>query len=342
MRTPTVWTATLKDERRPIEKVKAGKTRVFANGPMDYTIAFRMYFLGFIAHVMENRITNEQSLGTNPFGMDWTMTAKKLSVHGARVFAGDFSSFDGTLNVCIMDRFVDVVNQFYNDGAENALIRRVLMLDVFNSVQLCDGLYIGLNHSQPSGNPATTCLNSFYNSVSMRIAYYRCAAKKNVHALPFSEAVSMVSYGDDNVINFSERVAHYFDQVEVTEAYSSFGMVYTDETKTGEIVRCRKLEDVAYLKRGFRKDGPVYRAPMSLVTIMETPYWIRKCPDHDLATKMNVECSIMELAQHDRETFDRLSQQIIGCYYEKTGTYPEVMSYDTYQEEWNREMGLLV
>jgi hypothetical protein len=176
----------------------------------------------------------------------------------------------------------------------------------------------------------------------MRIAYYRCAAKKNVHALPFSEAVSMVSYGDDNVINFSERVAHYFDQVEVTEAYSSFGMVYTDEAKTGEIVRCRKLEDVAYLKRGFRKDGPVYRAPMSLVTIMETPYWIRKCPDHDLATKMNVECSIMELAQHDRETFDRLSQQIIGCYYEKTGTYPEVMSYDVYQEEWNREMGLLV
>jgi len=71
IRKPAIWTDTLKDERRPIEKVDALKTRVFSNGPMDYTIAFRMYFLGFMAHVMENRIDNEQSIGTNPFGYDW-------------------------------------------------------------------------------------------------------------------------------------------------------------------------------------------------------------------------------------------------------------------------------
>ena len=35
IRKPTVWIDTLKDERRPIEKVDQLKTRVFSNGPMD-------------------------------------------------------------------------------------------------------------------------------------------------------------------------------------------------------------------------------------------------------------------------------------------------------------------
>lgn len=343
IRTPTVWTDTLKDERRPIEKVRAHKTRVFANGPMDYTIAFRMYFLGFIAHIMENRIWNEQSLGTNPYGIDWAATAKKLSKFGSRVFAGDFSSFDGTLNSCIMEHFVNVANEFYGDGEENAQIRRVLFLDVFNSIHLCQGVYLYLTHSQPSGNPATTALNSFYNSVSMRIAYYRAAKKHGVTPPIFDDAVSMVSYGDDNVINFSGDVAEWFNQQTVTEAYATFGMIYTDEAKSGTIApKWRNLSEVAYLKRGFRFTNGIWRAPMDIKTILETPNWIRKCPDEILATKDNVEDSCRELAQHPREIFDEWVPKLIESFYSTTGEYPLVMTYDTYCEEWNREMGLIL
>lgn len=341
-RLPVTWTATLKDERRPIAKVDALKTRVFANGPMDYTIAVRMYFLGFVAHVMENRVNNEQSIGTNPMGIDWTVTAKKLSTFGRKVFAGDFSTFDGTLNSCILSRFVDVVNEFYNDGEENATIRKVLMLDVYNSVWLCQGNYIALSHSQPSGNPLTTILNSFYNSVSMRIAYYRCARKWGHIAPPFATVVSMVSYGDDNVINFSDTISDWFNQVTVTEAYESFGMTYTDEAKSGECVPWRTLADVAYLKRAFREVNGIYRAPMDLGTLLETPNWIRKCPDYDLACKMNVECTVRELAQHDKSVFDKWSAEYISAYYDQTGEYPEVSTYASYNEEWDRDMGLII
>lgn len=341
-RIPVAWTATLKDERRPIEKVNALKTRVFANGPMDYTIAVRMYFLGFVAHVMENRIENEQSLGTNPVGYDWTATAKVLSRFGSKVFAGDFSSFDGTLNSCILARFVEVVNAFYDDGAENAKIREVLMLDVYNSVWMCEGKYIALSHSQPSGNPLTTCLNSFYNSVSMRIAYRRCAKMAGVVAPPFNTVVSMVSYGDDNVINFSDSIVQWFNQLTVTEAYASFGMIYTDEAKSGELVAHRVLSEVAYLKRGFRKVNGIYRAPMALETLRETPNWIRSCPDHELACKMNVEDVCREFAQYEEEIFDNETEPLVRAFYEKTGIYPEVSTYATYLEEVDREMGLLV
>lgn len=337
-RAATVWTDTLKDERRPIAKVDALKTRVFANGPMDYTITFRQYFLGFMAHVMENRIENEQSIGTNPFGFDWTRTARKLSSRGRKVFAGDFSTFDGTLNSCIMSAFVGVINKFYDDGPENARIREVLFLDVFNSVHLCQGKYYSMSHSQPSGNPITTVLNSFYNSVSMRISYYRCAKKAGISGAEFERDCSMVSYGDDNVVNFSDGVADWFNQLTVTDAFASFGMIYTDEGKTGEIVAYRTLDQVAYLKRGFRDDGHYWRAPLDLDTILETSNWIRKSPDEDDSCRLNLEASVYELAQHPRDVFDKWTARLVDSYYIMTEDYPRVFTYDRYLEDWNSQM----
>jgi len=48
--------ATLKDEKRPLEKVDAGKTRVFEACPQHLVIAMRQYMLTFAAHIMEHRI----------------------------------------------------------------------------------------------------------------------------------------------------------------------------------------------------------------------------------------------------------------------------------------------
>nr|WPV63146.1 MAG: RNA-dependent RNA polymerase [Jingmen bat dicistrovirus 1] len=330
-RFPVVWSDTLKDERRAIQKVRDLNTRVFSHGPMDYTIAVRQYFIGFVAHIMENRIDNEQSIGTNPFGNDWSRTAKKLGRFGDRVFAGDFSKFDGTLNSCILSRFADLANDFYNDGAENALIRKVLLVDVFNSIHLCDGNYISLTHSQPSGNPLTTIINSFYNSVSMRIAYYRCF---NGKAPRFGDHVSMVSYGDDNVINLSLAVCDTFNQNTVTKAYASFGMIYTDETKSGgDVAPWRKLTDVAYLKRGFRNEDGIWMAPLAMETILETCNWVRKSTDPVAALKENVEGCFRELAQWPESIFNSQSKMMLEAFYEATNVYPELKTRLAYLED---------
>nr|ULF99831.1 MAG: hypothetical protein 2 [Aparavirus sp.] len=335
VRVATVWTDTLKDERRPVAKVDALKTRVFSHGPFDYTIAFRMYFLGFIAHIMENRIDNEQSIGTNPFSQDWKRTYNKLQKKGKRVFAGDFSTFDGTLNSCIMSEFAAVANKFYNDGPENALIREVLMLDIFNSIHLCEKTYYQCTHSQPSGNPLTTVLNSFYNSVSMRIAFYRVVKQD----FDFESEVSMVSYGDDNVVNISDRVSDVFNQNSVTTAYATFGMIYTDEAKSdGVSPDYRNISEVAYLKRGFRMTPFGYvRAPMSLDTLTETPQWIRKTPEHIEACKLNVESCVRELAQHPKAIFDEYSEKMCSAFYEATNVYPLVGDYGYYEQLLNEE-----
>jgi hypothetical protein len=74
---------------------------------------------------------------------------------------------------------------------------------------------------------------------------------------------------------------------------------------------------------------------VDLATILETPNWVRKCPDETGACKSNIEDSCLELAQHDRAVFDEWSKKLIKAYYDTTGDYPKVYSYDDYVREWD-------
>jgi hypothetical protein len=343
-RAMTIWTDTLKDERRPIEKVKALKTRVFGSGPMDYTIAFRMYFLSFMAHVMDTRIDNEQSIGTNVYSYDWLQTVKKLTKYGDKVIAGDFSTFDGTLNIGIMWPLVDVINEWYDDGEENALIRQVLFMEVVNSIHLCNGGFYSMDHSQPSGNPITTILNSFYNSVSMRIVFDICKERASLERstdIKFNDVVSMVSYGDDNVLNIHDSVIAWFNQNTITAGYAVIGMIYTDETKSDGAMRdYRGIEEVAYLKRGFKKRGAKWLAPLDLSVILETCNWIRRAPDEDEACLVNCSNSIMELSMHPEDVFNMYVRQINAACLDAFGKLPPQETFTQYSESRLMEYGV--
>jgi len=452
-RMPTVWVDTLKDERRPVDKVNAGKTRVFANGPMDYTIVFRMYFAGFLAHIMENRIKNEQSIGTNTWANDWTRTARYLQRKGKKVIAGDFSTFDGTLNSCIVGRFPTVVNQFYDDGPQNALIRQVLFCEVFNSVHLFNDIFYMWTHSQPSGCPPTTPLNSYYNSTSMRVVFNRLSKPSHeiVHFLhetrtsdfkgfaeyvyentplkesfkclnsvfrtklgngtvvnnirtnnqncyldlikfaeqnpnktfiapklgvgifkrkeidlenvliqikkafnvtfifpddiillprdfynKFDEYCTMVSYGDDNVINISDEIIDWFNQQTITLGYATIGMIYTDEAKTDGIPpKYRTLDEVAYLKRKFiyNNNTGVYDAPLDLDTIKEMTNWVRGDLDNKASTLENCSNAIRELSNHSKEIFNENVMKLNKACLSKCGELPVQYPYEDYWEE---------
>lgn len=337
IRTPTIWVDTLKDERRPIEKVEAKKTRVFANGPMDFNIAFRMYFLGFVAHLMENRIINEVSLGTNVYSTDWKKHAIKLTSKGEKVIAGDFSTFDGTLNSNMMVKFVELANEFYNDSEENQLIRKVLFSEIYNSVHACDGLVYMMDHSQPSGNPVTTPLNCFINSLGIRMCFKKIVEGSKYTLKDFSKHVSMVSFGDDNLINFTDEISQLFRMSSLTKAFAAFGYIYTDDTKDlkGNAPEWKNLEEVTYLKRMFRFDEEKQRweSPLLLTTILETPNWCKQTLDIQEGTKINCENSIMELSQHPKEVFDKWSRIIYQAYYNETGDTLDISTYKGYSDQ---------
>jgi len=326
--------ATLKDEKRPIEKVDAGKTRVFEACPQHLVIAIRQYFLDFAAHVMRNRIDNGIAVGINPYSLEWTKLAHHLQSKGNHMIAGDFSNFDGSLLMQVLVKILEKINEWYGDDEEAQLIRAALWEHICNADILVKGEVIRKTHSQPSGNPLTVIINSLFNGIVMRIAYMLLKREQGLPATcDYRKYVAEIIYGDDDIKSVSMEITDWFNQLTLTDALASFGLTYTDETKTGKILPFKPLEEVAFLKRKFaiQMDG-TFLAPMDLVNTLEITNWIRG-KARRTATVENCEQTIMELSLHPQEVYEYWSTRIreelaavgvnihVPTYYEQMETY---------------------
>jgi hypothetical protein len=337
-RIPCVFIDTLKDERRPIAKVDAMKTRVFAAGPANFTILFRRYFLTFLAACAHFRIENESAVGTNVYSPDWGLIARKLKRKGRTVVAGDFSNFDGSLNPQILWSVFDVIDGWY--GEENSLERRMLWREIVFSIHSCRGVLYHWTHSQPSGCPATAIVNTIYNSIAVRLVWLLVVPKSWRNMKSFNEHVSMVAYGDDNVINISDEASEIFNQLTITEGFAQIGMTYTDEAKTGEIKLGRTLEEVSFLKREFVLDGFHWKAPLDLNTVDEIPKWIRNSPSDEQATIDNIESAQMEWALHGKQIFNQRKKMMDeAC--KKAGINNPMMTFWEVEESLLHQAGLV-
>lgn len=305
----TIYVDTLKDETRTIEKVDAGKTRVFSAASLDLVILFRMYFMGFLNHIMENKILNEVCVGICAQSPDWNKLALTLLSKGNNIVAGDFSNYDGTLNPNILWAICDMANDYYKDG--NDEIRQLIFEDIVHSIHIAEDNVYAWTHSQPSGNPGTAIINSIYNSLATRIVYNRLT-KGTEYYRNFSKYISMVSYGDDNLISIHKEIVNIINQQTLTAGFKEIGMTYTDESKQLTELPYKKLAECSFLKRGFRKEDSIslWVGPLQMPSIMERLNWQHKHPQPEEITILNAEGAIAELAFHNKETFDKWSVKI--------------------------------
>nr|ULF99780.1 MAG: hypothetical protein 1 [Dicistroviridae sp.] len=348
-RASTVFIDTLKDERRTLDKVAVGKTRLFAAGEMVYCLIFRQYFAGFNAHIMKNQVMAESTVGINAFGQMWSTLANRMREMGPDVVAGDFSNYDGTLSSAIMWEVLDVVETFYENATEeDRQVRRGLWCDLVNSVHATtpfngtnhgtETILYQWNHSQPSGNPMTVILNSVYHSIVARYVFKLCARRycpTLVGLNSWDRYVRHANYGDDDLYNISPEIVEWFNQITMSEMFKEIGMTYTDEAKTGELVKSRRLEDVAFLKRKFRWDADQarWRCPHSLDVILEMPMWVKRSANTYTLTAEVLEEAVHELAQHPKQVWDEYIDRFQEA---RKALLPKatahILSYDEYQE----------
>lgn len=301
---------TLKDEKRPVEKVLEQKTRAFSASPVHYSIAFRQYFGGFLAHMYRNRLDSECAVGIRAHSREWTRLARLMQSKGDKVVAGDFSNFDGSVNFYIFHEVVNIINAWYGDGAKNALIRRCLWENIEHSRHLLGPYVYQMSHGQPSGNPATAVSNSIYNSLASRYVYGLLMADNGM-AKTFNDKVAMIAYGDDNIYNIKDDVANIFHPDAITEAFATIDMTYTDEAKTGG-ASFKSLNEIGFLKRNFVWCERLKRfvAPLKLQSILEMTNWVKQSTSPKEAVTENAKCAITELYFHDEETYEEWSAKI--------------------------------
>jgi len=328
-RTPALYTASLKDERRPKEKVDAVKTRVFAAAPQDFVLAVRMYFVDFVATMMDCRINDEVAVGID-HRTEWPTLVNYLQGYGNNNVAGDFSNFDGSLLSEVMWEICDIINAWYADGEENALIREILFEDIASAYVNCRGHVVQWTHSQPSGNPLTVIVNSMFQMIMFRYVYLQLKAEEGLPlSCDFRRNVRMVTYGDDGVLSVRAGITSWFNQTTITKAFASVGLTYTDEAKTGALHTTRPLSELSFLKRSFVQTEGIWMGALDKDVIYEMCLWTRPSFEK-LQTEENCSEALKEATAHGVEFYEEFKAELETAN-EATGCTLNFLDY-TYDE----------
>nr|QJY30843.1 nonstructural protein [Leguminosae-associated picorna-like virus 1] len=122
------------DERRKIEKVKAGKVRFISATPLPFLIVCRMLFGNFAKSLMHNRIRNGLTAGINVHSNEWSDLRDHFRHHGTNLMAGDVDGCDTSLDQTGLHNIGhEIVIPWHDDNEEWGLARSVIWCDVENS-----------------------------------------------------------------------------------------------------------------------------------------------------------------------------------------------------------------
>lgn len=303
-----VFSDHLKDEKRPIEKVHAFKTRMFSAAPVDFTIVVKMLFGNFLDWFMRKRVLNESAVGINPTSLEWHQLAEYLDAY-PDIMAGDYKDFDGRLKRILLIYAFKFANDWYGKDHPDNLARTTVSKQMIGALHCNKGLLYYVWGANPSGNPLTAYLNTYSNCLFQRYAYYRkFPLDLDPDAFSFSSQVRMIAFGDDNVLSISPSVQHFFYPAAVAQVADEVGMCYTSDDKTELGTEFRKLSDVTFLKRRFVRDPieKMFIGPLDLNTILEIPNWTWEGTSSG-EQLMACNQAIRELALHDKHTFDHWS-----------------------------------
>jgi len=309
------WIDTLKDERLAHAKVDIGKTRVISNGPMHYNIAFRKYFMGALAYIRHNRIYNGIGVGLNVWSREWDFLAQHMLANSPHMVDGDFAGYDGTIIDQVMWSVLDVLDSLYPKNERDSRIRRNLWYYACYALRVNQGRVYQCTHSLPSGFPATAEANSIYELLIFRVAYLSLAAKHNpavADMKSFNQHVRMITYGDDNLLSISPLILEWYNMETLIEAMAAFGMTYTPADKTGEIFKYKKITEVSFLKRAFKRVDtvggrilPIYTCPANLESRLDMLNWTKARKGDSGPEEAELITDVFqELAMHGAETYN--------------------------------------
>jgi hypothetical protein len=217
-----------------------------------------------------------------------------------------------------------------------------------------------LTHSQPSGNPLTTVINTMYDEI---LFFYvlllllreiirgddeEAATKASIIIKKITDHFRMGGFGDDLIAVLSHDLRSLITPDDITQKMLSLGHKFTDEAKSDGKQVYRTLHEVSLLKRKFVYEPTMSRwlAPLELSVILEMLNW-DKCKTkqekyEQLST--NIQTACVEFVYHGKEVYTKWTQRIQAALVEQ-GLEGKVkmplMAFSDFQEMvYRRGVGL--
>jgi hypothetical protein len=305
-----VYVDFLKDELRSFEKVAAGKTRLISSSPLLLTVCLRMMFGCWTAAMQRTRIENGCAVGINP-KTEWDFLARMLMQGGECCGSGDYKAFDSSEQPVMQEAIVHAINDWYDDGPVNARIREVLWMEFYHSRHLTFDfsvmrpIVVQWNKANPSGFALTTYANNAYNLCAFNVCWNRLLPEKKGG---FWKEAYVVVYGDDNALNPGRVNAETFSQDKIAAEMLTIGLTYTPSDKGTVFKGYGSIEEIDFIKRGFRFDERLCKwvGPLDINSVLHAPYWYKNHRLRNEILRDNVEFMLQELSLHAPEEWDRV------------------------------------
>nr|ABI93995.1 polyprotein [Foot-and-mouth disease virus Asia 1] len=231
----------LKDEIRPMEKVRAGKTRIVDVLPVEHILYTRMMIGRFCAQMHSNNGPQIGSaVGCNP-DVDW----QRFGTHFAQyrtVWDVDYSAFDANHCSDAMNiMFEEVFRTEFGFHPNAEWILKTLV----NTEHAYENKRIAVEGGMPSGCSATSIINTILNNI-----YVLYALRRHYEGVEL-DTYTMISYGDDIVVASD----YDLDFEALKPHFKSLGQTITPADKSDKgFVLGHSITDVTFLKRHFHLD----------------------------------------------------------------------------------------
>lgn len=305
-----VFSTHQKDEPRTFEKVAKEQHRLHCGAPGPWVIVVRKYLLTCIRFIQKHRYVFETAVGINPMSLEWSEMFVYLTEHGTdRIIAGDYSKFDKRMPAAAVMAAFDVIKFICRKAGYSDDDMRVvsgIAEDTAYPLVNFNGDLVEFYGTNPSGHPLTVIINSIVNSLYLRYCYKLLNPRGS--ALDFKDNVSLMTYGDDNIMGVSIETP-WFNHTSIQSILSDIGVGYTMADKEQESVPYISIYDATFLKRSYRRDY-VYEyicAPLDMDSIHKMLTVCVKskeiCAEQHAVIIMNT--ALFELVQHGEDIFGK-------------------------------------
>lgn len=330
---PLTWAYDFpKDELRPEAKVVGSsdvppKTRTVTCMNMFYILAWRQYTLDFWAAMHRAADGTFPSCpGINPEGPDWSNAFHYLNEH-PNVVDFDVSNWDGFLTPEMLSAVGRIIKSVIGADDETSAIIDCVFFEVANSYIQYDNYIYHKIRGMVSGFPGTAEVNTLVHWLLVVYYYMKIAPMGYDNYEAFRRHVSLLVYGDDVVISFSDEIGGWFNGVTLAEQYKAMGYPVTSASKTGVIEARKALSEVSFLKSSWRHLGhDIYVRKMDLSVAFDLLYWVRakEHPDEQFLT--NAIDSLRIVFGHGPEVYDKFLKRL-NRWLQQTGFAPITYTY---------------
>lgn len=236
------------------EILASAKCRIFYSNSIVLTWLVRKYYLPILRILQMHPILSECAVGINSHGPEWDEFHSSAMKYGEdRIFGGDYGKYDqklpSQLIFAALRILIDIAKECgYED--EWIDIMEAMTGDIVFSLIAYNGDLIGLTEgTHISGNSLTVIINGICGSLNLRAFFYTqypCVEFGN--RVPFRQAVSIMTYGDDNIGSVHEKFT-LFNIKDCSAFLGKYGQIYTMPDKESALSSYLQRSDFEFLKR---------------------------------------------------------------------------------------------